>query len=342
MSLAPSPCTRSPSIRPGRLSCAGTVSRWPASSSGAPASPGEHAGVAEVAHRYAAVAQHGCDVGGEPLLVARLRRDVDQLERPCGEPLGRGPRRPHNSLLRRALLRRRHLRQARQPAARDAARAARARGRRRARRDVLRARARSSRSRARSRASAAARPSSRSTRRPARGSTCSPPARRCAPSSACRRAATSACASATRCCSGAACRSTRCRPPARRRSGWEQWIGVGFELFAALAELGFYRPQAANGRIEPVGSAALRFGRRLRDLSRRDLLRAARPPAVAEAHAVGPAAADRGAAQARASTTPTAGSGTARSTSSTPAPPPTPRTRSPPGSASGSGRRRRA
>src|SRR3954447_1897246 len=34
MSLAPRPCTRSPSRAPGTLSCAGTVSRWPASSTG--------------------------------------------------------------------------------------------------------------------------------------------------------------------------------------------------------------------------------------------------------------------------------------------------------------------
>jgi predicted nuclease with RNAse H fold len=43
--------------------------------------------------------------------------------------------------------------------------------------------------------------------------------------------------------------------------GWEQWIGVGFELYAALAGLGLYRPRRSNGRIEPVGTAALRFGR---------------------------------------------------------------------------------
>jgi predicted nuclease with RNAse H fold len=42
--------------------------------------------------------------------------------------------------------------------------------------------------------------------------------------------------------------------------GWEQWIGVGFELFAALGELGVYRPEG-GGLIEPVGAAALRFGR---------------------------------------------------------------------------------
>jgi predicted nuclease with RNAse H fold len=43
--------------------------------------------------------------------------------------------------------------------------------------------------------------------------------------------------------------------------GWEQWIAVGFELFAALGDLGVYRPDRANGWIEPVGAAALRFGR---------------------------------------------------------------------------------
>jgi predicted nuclease with RNAse H fold len=43
--------------------------------------------------------------------------------------------------------------------------------------------------------------------------------------------------------------------------GWEQWIGVGFEMFAALSALGVYRPEGSAGGIEPVGSAALRFGR---------------------------------------------------------------------------------
>ena len=42
--------------------------------------------------------------------------------------------------------------------------------------------------------------------------------------------------------------------------GWEQWIGVGFELFAALADLGIYRPDG-TGLITPVGAAALRSGR---------------------------------------------------------------------------------
>jgi predicted nuclease with RNAse H fold len=43
--------------------------------------------------------------------------------------------------------------------------------------------------------------------------------------------------------------------------GWEQWIAVGFDLFGALADLGLYRPDPASGFIEPVGSAAVRFGR---------------------------------------------------------------------------------
>jgi len=43
--------------------------------------------------------------------------------------------------------------------------------------------------------------------------------------------------------------------------GWEAWIGVGFELYAALASLGVYRPPPSAARIERVGSAALRFGR---------------------------------------------------------------------------------
>src|SRR5215207_1303194 len=50
-------------------------------------------------------------------------------------------------------------------------------------------------------------------------------------------------------------------PPAGTApQGWEQWIGVGFELFAALGDLGLFRPDGA-GPLEPVGGAALRFGR---------------------------------------------------------------------------------
>jgi len=44
-------------------------------------------------------------------------------------------------------------------------------------------------------------------------------------------------------------------------ASWERWIGVGFEMFAALTPLGLFRPDEGDvvqGRIE---SGALRFGR---------------------------------------------------------------------------------
>jgi predicted nuclease with RNAse H fold len=44
------------------------------------------------------------------------------------------------------------------------------------------------------------------------------------------------------------------------QAGWEQWIYVGFELFAALSTLGRYAP-AAGGYEGPVGDAALVHGR---------------------------------------------------------------------------------
>jgi Protein of unknown function (DUF429) len=51
-------------------------------------------------------------------------------------------------------------------------------------------------------------------------------------------------------------------PPAGQSpQGWEQWIGVGFELFEALAGHGLYRPDGRAGAIVPVGPSALRFGR---------------------------------------------------------------------------------
>src|SRR5215208_8008685 len=39
--------------------------------------------------------------------------------------------------------------------------------------------------------------------------------------------------------------------------GWEQWIGVGFEVYAALSGVGLYRPEPSGRHIAPVGSAAL-------------------------------------------------------------------------------------
>lgn len=44
-------------------------------------------------------------------------------------------------------------------------------------------------------------------------------------------------------------------------STWETWIGVGFELFAALDALGLYRPPAGDRLQAPVGSGALAHGR---------------------------------------------------------------------------------
>ena len=44
-------------------------------------------------------------------------------------------------------------------------------------------------------------------------------------------------------------------------SRWEAWIGVGFELFEALAPLELYRPDAGGAVEGPVGEGALRHGR---------------------------------------------------------------------------------
>src|SRR5207247_10096235 len=44
-------------------------------------------------------------------------------------------------------------------------------------------------------------------------------------------------------------------------AGWEQWIGVGFSVFEALAGLRLYRPTGGLTLEAPVGDGALRFGR---------------------------------------------------------------------------------
>ena len=44
-------------------------------------------------------------------------------------------------------------------------------------------------------------------------------------------------------------------------AAWERWIGVGFELFAALAPLELFRPQAGTTVQGRVDGGALRFGR---------------------------------------------------------------------------------
>ncbi|MEA2244462.1 MAG: hypothetical protein QOD24_4018 [Solirubrobacteraceae bacterium] len=44
-------------------------------------------------------------------------------------------------------------------------------------------------------------------------------------------------------------------------AAWERWIGVGFELFAALAPLELFRPDAGSAVQGRVDEGALRFGR---------------------------------------------------------------------------------
>jgi predicted nuclease with RNAse H fold len=44
-------------------------------------------------------------------------------------------------------------------------------------------------------------------------------------------------------------------------AAWEAWIGVGFDLFDALAPLGLFRPDAPDTVAAPVGEGALRSGR---------------------------------------------------------------------------------
>jgi predicted nuclease with RNAse H fold len=52
-------------------------------------------------------------------------------------------------------------------------------------------------------------------------------------------------------------------PPAGQApQGWEQWIAVGFGLFAALAPHGLFRPDVPAGVVAgTIDAAALRFGR---------------------------------------------------------------------------------
>ncbi len=49
----------------------------------------------------------------------------------------------------------------------------------------------------------------------------------------------------------------------QKRTAWEQWIYVGFELFAALAPLGRFTPPAGGAYEGPVGDHALAHGRLL-------------------------------------------------------------------------------
>lgn len=44
-------------------------------------------------------------------------------------------------------------------------------------------------------------------------------------------------------------------------AGWERWIGLGFELFAQLAPLGLFTPDAGGAVQGAIGPGALRYGR---------------------------------------------------------------------------------
>ena len=44
-------------------------------------------------------------------------------------------------------------------------------------------------------------------------------------------------------------------------AGWERWIGLGFDLFAALAPLGVFAPETGGAVEGPIGTGALRYGR---------------------------------------------------------------------------------
>ncbi len=155
--------------------------------------------------------------------------------------------------------------------------------------------ARSSRSRARSRDSGADRRWWPSTRRPGTGSTCSRRARCCARSSALPAGRYER----MRVCDALLYRRGLPLYPVpsadQPHSAWQDWMRVGFELFAVLGEqLELYRPPAGAyaGRVD---AGALSAGRLCETYPGRDLLRPARPPPGRQADAVGAAGADRGA-----------------------------------------------
>src|SRR3954451_16572423 len=230
-------------------------------------------------------------MGRDRRLVARLRRDVDQLERPRGEALAEvevaqcHERAPYAH----ALLRHRRLGPAGQPAVVHAARAQGHRGDR-ARGDVLRARDRRARGphdpglRARRggrRHRRAVRPTARPAgARHARAQRARPARRPLRADAGVRRGALSPWAAAL--------------PGA---GGGRGGTGVDDRRLRAVRRAGAagpldpgWRERRARGRGRRVGDA---LGARVRDLPRRDLLRAAGPPPAAQADAVGRPAADR-------------------------------------------------
>ena len=297
MSLAPRPCTRSPSRRPGRLPCAGTVSRCPASSTGAPVpastqvSPRSRTGHA----------------GGAQQRRARGRRSPPRRATPRGcrsarasAPPGARPARRRSRVVTGCHHTGRPMRYcgidvSAKPANQQLCtlHERRSRGRAGAGRDLLRAgRHRPGRAH-RSRASAAARPSWRSTRRRATGSTCWRPARRCAqrlglPDGPLRAHA--------RVRHAAVPPRAAAVPGAGRRAAAAGVGGLDARRLRAVRRArGPRRVPALRHTGVPGDDRRRRAGGRaaVRDLSRRDLLRAARAPPGRQAHAVRAAGADR-------------------------------------------------
>ena len=172
MSEAPSPWTRPSAIRPGRLSCAGTVSRWPASSTGASSGPAStHVSPRSRTGTPASASSAG-DVGGERAPRRATRRGC-RSARASARRAGPEVHGPHNSL--QAPVRYCGVDISAKPGNQQlvhAARAARGRRRRRARRHVLRAGTVEQVART-IEGFGAGRPSWPSTRRRARAATCS-------------------------------------------------------------------------------------------------------------------------------------------------------------------------
>ena len=240
----------------------GTVSRWPASRTSG-RSPravvaGQHAGVAGVARAAARAARPARARPAPPRRATPTATSTSSSVRAARRSARSSAIATRHAMRRGdALLRRGHLRQARQPAARDAARAP-GRGRRRARGDVLRARRRRRR-RADRPAASAARRSSRSTRRRARAWTCSRRERRCATRSACPTAATSA----SRVCDALLFRRRLPLYPVpaadQALTRWEGWMERGFDLFAALDAPRAVPPDARRAAtLEAPGRATAR------------------------------------------------------------------------------------
>ncbi len=234
--------------------------------------------------------QSSMHVGGDRRLVARLRRDVDQLQRPCRQALPEltvaDLRRHGLPRYRPALLRNRRLGQGR-PTSSSARCTSGGPSTGWSSWPRSTSPAPSSRSPAPSRASGGAgRRGDRRAVRPPAG----PARRRLAdprPRSSCPPGATSGCGSATRCCSAAGCRSTRSRPPASRSTRGRTGCASASSCSPrspTCASTG-RRRRRLRGRRSASRRARLRAP--VRDLPGRHLLRAARPPPVAQAHAVG-------------------------------------------------------